>query len=84
MTKEEYIILREEEVVSPLLFFIYYLDHKVLGDPELQYAEFKKHFEKFITNVMTNNIIQTKLGIRHLNYEVMLQKVYAYLNKKFE
>lgn len=84
MTKEEYIVLRGEVVISPLLFYMYYLDHRTENDPELLYREFEIHFSKFFGQVANSNVVMTSKGLKYMNFNAMLDKVYTYLNKKFD
>lgn len=84
MIKEEYLQWRDLEEVSPAIYYEYYLDFRDVSKELLSLEDFEAFFKIFMTEMANGaNTLQTARGIRHLNYPVIINKVYAHLNKKF-
>jgi len=82
MSKEEYILLREQEEIPVSLFFDYYLE--VCKDPKVKtLEEFEKVFPEFM-GVFGNQSIISHVGIKTITFEGVANRVYDYFNKKFE
>lgn len=78
MTKEEYLKIREEEAIPLSLFYHYYIDRNL--NPTMKLEEFEAYFPQF----MQYQAIETKNGVKFVNFTSIVKKVYDYFNQKWD
>lgn len=78
MTKEEYLKIREEEAIPLSLFYYYFIDRSL--NPTMTLEEFEAYFPQF----MQYHAIETKNGVKFVNFTSIVKKVYDYFNQKWD
>ena len=82
MTKKEWEEIRDKEELPFSLYYQYYLENKDPKKNLLSIEDFTVAFQNYIYHGQ-GKAIQTDKGIRHINFNSMLEKMYKYFNKKF-
>ena len=83
MTKEEYIVIRNGEEIPLSLFYLYYTETSLNNRNIVTLEEFEVLFPKFMGSFMGGAII-TKNGVKYIDFQRIVAKVYNYFNKKYE
>lgn len=81
MTKEEWEKLRIEEEIPLSLFYDYYVELR--GNLVVMSLEdFETAFPQFMQFTL-GGVIITKNGLKYVNFDNIIQKVYKYFDEKF-
>jgi len=81
MIKEEWEKLRKEEEIPLFLFYEYYKDFR--GNlVVMSIEEFEIAFPQFM-QITLGGVIITKNGLKYVNFDNIIQKVYKYFDEKF-
>lgn len=83
MNREEYFKIREEEAIPLSLFYQYYIEKCVDNRIVKTLEEFEEYFPQFIANYVGQAII-TQKGIKFIDFNSIINKVYKHFNKKYE
>lgn len=81
MNKETYLKWRDAPEPPWELYYEYYKEKRAPEMELLSFDAFIMPFQQFLTSV---EIIQTETGIKYINWNNILNKIYTHFNKKFE
>lgn len=79
MDKKDYLKIKEQVEIPLSLFYEYYLD-KNKNNEVMDLKEFEAYFPQF----MQYQAIETKNGVKFVNFTSIVKKVYDYFNQKWD
>lgn len=83
MTKEEYLIYREQEEIPVSLYYAYYLEKRDISKELINIIDFGQYFDIFLAHCQ-GKIVMTSAGQRFVGMDNILKKIYTHFNQKFK
>jgi len=82
LTKDQYVLIREQEEIPVSLFYEFYVDKAPDPSKVITFEEFEKVYPQFMAT-LGNKIMITPSGTKTITFEGAIEIVYKHFDKKF-
>jgi len=83
LTKDQYILIREQEEIPVSLFYEFYVDKAPNPSKVITLEEFEKVYPQFMAT-LGNQIMISPSGTKSITFEGAINKVFTHFNEKFK